>query len=283
MSRITLNFVRDDGQSMAVNNTTWGLLGAKGLDKPDISIFTQEAAIGDGDMVTGKRVGARSIEITLKTMSAALNEVLRRAATSFFTHKHTYDLYVYRFGSPRYAPACEVESVEIPTESQYKPITLTLGLLCPEGYFLSADSFSRNIAGLVGRCGYPYIALGSYGRIYGVYSFAETVYLDNDGDAEAYCKAVFIARGGVTNPKLVAGSGYVRVLGSMVAGDVLMIDGKTKAATLNGANIATHLDRASNFDGIVFAVGTNSVGFTADVGSNVLDVYIYFNKRYMGA
>ena len=25
------------------------------------------------------------------------------------------------------------------------------------------------------------------------------------------------------------------------------------------------------------------VGFNADIGSNVLDVYIYYNKRYMGA
>jgi len=48
-------------------------------------------------------------------------------------------------------------------------------------------------------------------------------------------------------------------------------------------NISNQLDKASDFSGITFAIGTNSVGFNADIGSNVLDVYIYYNKRYMGA
>lgn len=280
---ITLVFARSDGKTLTVNDTVWGLTGARGLDKPSISVFTQEAAIGDGDLVTGSRVGKRELDFTLKARSSALNEVLRRATTSFFTLGRTYDVFVYRDGSTRYAPACVLDSLEIPTERKAIPITANIGMICPDGYFHSADSFSENIAGLVGRCGYPFISLASTGRIYGTFAFASTVYLDNDGDAEAYCKAVFTARGAVTNPKLIAGSGYVRVLCTMQAGDVLIIDGKTKGVTLNGANASNLLDRESSFDGIVFAIGTNAVGFSADVGSNVLDVYIYFNKRYMGA
>ena len=30
-------------------------------------------------------------------------------------------------------------------------------------------------------------------------------------------------------------------------------------------------------------IGSNSIGFTADVGSNVVAVNVYYNKRYMGA
>lgn len=283
MSKISLVFERSDGKKLTVNDTVWGLIGAKGLDKPDITVFTQKAAIGDGDFVTGSRVGARAIEFTLKAKSTALNEVLRRAATSYFTSGRTYNIYVTRYGDQRFAPECYLEAFEIPTEKVTKPITATIEFLCPEGYFLSTDSFSKNIAGVEPRCGYPYVALAGYGRIYGVYSFAETVYLENDGDAEAYCKAVFTASGSVTNPKLIAGDGYVRILGSMIAGDVLIIDGKTKAVTLNGVNISNQVDKASSFDGIIFGIGTNSVGYTADVGSNVMDVYIYYNKRYMGA
>lgn len=280
---ITLKFIRSDGQIFSITDSVWGLTGAEGLDKPALSVFTESAGIGDGDIVTGSRVGARPIAIQLKAKSAALNEVLRRAATSYFTLGRTYDLYVYRYGEARYAPACYLQAFEIPTEKITKPITANIGLLCPEGYFLGADDFSKNIAGITGRCGYPYIAHEDYGRIVGVYSFADTVYLDNDGDAEAYCRAVFTARGDVTNPKLIAGNGYVRVIGEMATGDVLIIDGRTKAVTMNGVNIATKLDKASRFDGITFAIGTNAVGYGADIGSNVLDVYLYYNKRYMGA
>ena len=188
-----------------------------------------------------------------------------------------------RYGSQRYAADCRLDSIEIPTDNQYSPITLKLSLLCPEGYFLSADSFGKNIAGVTPRAGWPYAALTSYGRICGVYAYAGTVYLDNDGDADAYCRAVFIALGDVTNPKLIAGDGYVRVICTLHEGDVLLIDGKTKAVTINGANAVTMLDKTSSFAGIVFGIGTNSLGFTADVGSNVLAVNVYYNKRYMGA
>ena len=94
---------------------------------------------------------------------------------------------------------------------------------------------------------------------------------------------MFTARGDVANPKLLAGNGFVRVHDSLAIGDVLIIDGRAKSVTLNGVNISNKLDKASDFSGITFAIGTNSVGFTADVGSNLLDVYIYYNKRYTGA
>jgi hypothetical protein len=283
MSKVFLRFVRNDGRELSVNDDVWGITDIKGLDKPEITVYTQKAAIGDGDLVTGARVGARTIEIELTARNVALNEVLRRASTSFFTAGRTYDLYVTRYGEPRYARECWLDSLEIPTERQFKRLVARIDLLCPEGYFLSADSFSKNIAEIEGRCGYPYIATETYGRIYGVYTYAGLVYLDNDGDTEAYCQAVFIAKGNVTNPKLLAGGGYVRVIGTMSAGDVLIIDGREKSVTMNDVNISNQLDKDSDFSGIVFSIGTNSVGFTADIGSNVLDVYVYYNKRYMGA
>lgn len=282
MSYITLKIVRSDGQIMTINDTQWGITGLSGFDKPEIEVFTQKAAIGDGDLVTGKRVGSRPLGIDLKAKSVALNEVLRRATTSYFISAYTYDVYVYRYGDPRYAASCELESIEIPTEQLTVPISAKIQLLCPEGYLLSEDSFAQDIAGIEPRAGYPYIAYAPYGRIYGIYTYAETVELVNDGDAEAYCQAVFTASGDVTNPKLLCGDGYVRVITDMGSGDVLIIDGKSKRVTLNGANVSNLVDRSSSFDGIIFAVGTNTIGFTADIGSNVLSVYVYYNKRYLG-
>lgn len=278
-----MKFVRSDGRELLVDDSTWGITGIKGLDKPEITLFTQKAAIGDGDPVTGSRVGARPIEVSLTAKSAVLNDILRRAATSFFTLGRTYDIYVYRYGEPRYAQGCYLEDLDIPTEKQQKRVSADISFLCPSGYFLSVDSFSKNIAAIEPRCGYPYVALADYGRIIGLYSFASTVYLDNDGDTDTYCRAVFVSRGDVTNPKLLAGDGYVRIIGTLVEGDVLIIDGYTKRVTLNGVNISNQLDKESSFTGITFAIGTNSVGYTADIGSNLLDVYIYYNKRFMGA
>lgn len=279
---ITVQFVRNDGRTMAFDGESLGITAAKGLDTPNIEVFSQKAAVGDGDIITGQRVGSREIEFTARPRNSALNEVLRRAATSFFTAGRTYDVYVTRYGNPRYATGCMLESLDIPTEKLSKPISIKLSLIMPDGYWLSVDSFGQNIAGITERTGYPFVALSGYGRIYGTYAYAGTVYLDNDGDAEAYCKAVFTASGAVTNPKLIAGNGYVRVLKTLAAGDVLIIDGKTKGVTVNGVNAVTYLDKTSSFAGIVFAIGTNTIGYTADVGSNALTVNVYYNKRYLG-
>lgn len=283
MSSITVKFIRGDGRTFAIDGNTLGLVAATGLDKANVEVFTQKAAVGDGDIVTGQRVGSRTLEFTAKARQAVLNEVLRRAVTSFFTASQAYEIHIERYGAKRYAVNCRLDGVEIPTENQYKPITVKLAFLMPEGYFLSVDGFGKNIAGIQARCGYPFAARQGVGRIYGIYAYAQTVYLDNDGDAEAYCKAVFTARGTVVNPKLIAGDSYVRMLCTLTEGDVMIIDGKSKSVTIDGANASVYLDKHSRFDGIVFALGTNAIGFTADAGSNVMEVYVYYNKRYMGA
>lgn len=283
MSKIVVAFVRrSDWQVFRIDDAPIGLTGAKGLDTPNVEVFTQKAAVGDGDLVTGQRVGSRTIEFTASVRNVALNDIIRRSATSFFTAGRTYDVHVARYGGQRYAAECRLDSIDVPTENQYNPITIKISMLMPDGYWLSADSYGKNIAGVDPRCGYPFISLSGYGRIYGVYAQAGTVYLENDGDAEAYCRAVFTAQGDVTNPKLLTGNGYVRVLCAMHAGDVLIIDAKSKSVTLNGVNVAMLLDKTSSFSGIVFAIGTNAVGFAADVGSSALAVNVYYNKRYLG-
>lgn len=283
MNSITVKFVRGDGRTFGIDGGSLGLVAATGLDQANVEVFSQKAALGDGDVVTGQRVGSRTLAFTARAKQSALNEVLRRAATSFFTATQPYAIYISRFGAKRFADACRLDGVEIPTENPSKPLTVQLSFLMPEGYFLSVDSYGKNIAAITPRCGYPYAAQAGCGRIYGLYAFAQTVYLDNDGDAVAYCKAVFTARGEVINPKLTAGSGYVRVLATLAAGDVMVVDGRTRSVAINGQNASAKLDRQSNFDGIVFALGANTVGFGADVGANLLEVYVYYNKRYMGA
>ncbi len=283
MSSLTVRFVRSDGRAFDIDGETLGLTAAAGLDKPNVEVFTQKAAVGDGDLVTGQRVGSRSLDFTAKVLRPALNDALRRVITSFFTGAQSYDIYIQREGARRYAADCRLDTLEIPTENVNRGMTVKLGFVMPEGYFRSADSFGRNLAGIEPRCGYPFAALAGVGRIYGSYSFAQVVYLQNDGDAVTYCRAVFTARGTVVNPKLIAGDGFVRVLCTLAEGDVLAVDGHTRSVSLNGRKISPQLDRQSRFDGIVFALGTNAVGFTADLGSNMLDVYVYYNKRYMGA
>jgi hypothetical protein len=283
MSGLNVTWTRGDGQTFTVDGGAIGLLSVTGLNAPNLEVYTQKNALGDGDLVTGRRVGSRTLEFSCKARHASLNGVLLRALPSFFTAAQTYGIEIDRSGDKRYALSCLLDSLEIPAECVGVPLSVQLSFLMPEGYFISSDSFGKNIAAIESRCGYPFAALGKYGRVYGLYAFAQTVYLDNDGDAEAYCMAVIRARGQVTYPKLIAGSGYVRVLTLMQEDDILAIDGKTKSVLLNGVNLASKLDKASDFQSLVFGLGTNHIGFSADVGANLMDVYVYYNKRFLGA
>jgi hypothetical protein len=283
MNGITVKFVRGDGRTFSIDGGALGLTDAGGLDSANVEVFSQKAALGDGDLVTGQRVGSRTLTFTARARHSALGDVLRRAATSFFLASQTYAVHVTRYGARRFAQGCRLDSLDIPTESPQKPLTLKLSFLMPEGYFLSEDEFGRNIAAIEPRCGYPFVSVAGQGRVYGAYAFAQTVVLDNDGDAAAFCKAVFTARGEVINPRLNAGAGFVRVLATLSPQDVMVVDGRTRSVTINSENASAKLDRQSSFAGIAFALGANSIGFSADVGANLLEVYVYYNKRYMGA
>ena len=283
MSDLSVRWVRGDGGTFTADGGLMGLTAAEGLNEPALEVFSQKAALGDGDLVTGSRVGSRELTFTCKARRSAYNDLLVRALPSFFIASQSYDVQIHRGGDCRVATGCRLSALEIPTENPAKPVTVKLSFLMPEGYFMSEDGFGQNIAGIRGRCGYPYAALGTCGRLYGLYAYAQTVYLENDGDAEAYCKAVLYARGTVVNPRIQTGGGYVRLLATLTAGDTLVIDGKTKSVEKNGANAAALLDKASNFSSLAFATGTNTIGYTADVGANVLDVYVYYNKRFLGA
>ena len=70
MSKITVKFTRSDGKTMIIDGTTVGLISAKGLDAANVEVFTQKAAVGDGDLVTGQRVGSRTIEFTARPEAA---------------------------------------------------------------------------------------------------------------------------------------------------------------------------------------------------------------------
>ena len=70
MNGITVRFVRGDGRTFAVDGGVMGLTDAVGLDKPNVEVYSQKAAVGDGDLITGQRVGSRALEFTARVRHA---------------------------------------------------------------------------------------------------------------------------------------------------------------------------------------------------------------------
>lgn len=291
---VYLEIVRSDGDIFTINkgeNPDWKLPskgGLEGFGAFDNDITTTNNALGDGGIISSSRVAQKDRTIKVVNRNPYTNEVLRRRAISFFSPKYTYSVYLTYMGLTRWFEGT-IHKFQIPTGNINKKMTMSITFMCPSPYLKSKDNFGKDIAAVTGRIAFPYLCstdpnhkIPSHGITGGVFNFATKIYLDNDGDVETYCKCIFEATGAVENPSLIINGHYVRVIDTMAKGDVIEIDFTKNPPTVrkNGVNFVGHCDRTSAFDEMALTVGTSEVGYTADNGTNLLIVSVYFNKLY---
>ena len=282
MSNPNWIFRRSDGKSLTFSDDTFAILKMKGTDDLKLEVFKKKKAVGDGDIITGYRVPSRELYVKAEIIDHRLNDKMRDIMTRFFNPKYSFDVYVTYTGEQRFARRCSLLRFYCPEENVHVPIKPEVTMLYPDGYFLSVDEFGQNIASIRGGRGWPYVNLVGKSGPFGVHAFARNVQVYNDGDAEAYCKAVITFEGEVTNPRIISGDAYVKVLDVFVAGDRLELDAYEKSATKNGKNISVKVDKGSRWNDMIFEVGDNTIAYDADFGNNLMNVNVYFNKRYLG-
>ena len=281
MDEVSARFVRADGKELVADETDWGLTGIDGAAAPGYQIYSSDNAVGDGSIITGRRVAARDLQLSAAVMDAGSNTVLRKAALSFFRPKVRYKVYLTYMGVTRWI-AGELTAFKAPNAYIGEPQTFAAYFLCTEPYWQSVDDFGQDIAAITPCWGWPYMDHPIFGVRAAVANFAREVVFDYDGDVPSYFKATITCDGPVTNPKLIMGGSYIRVITEMQRGDVLSIDPQAARVLMNGENVLVRVDRASNFAGMQMDVGENRVSFSADVGENDMHVVIYYNKQYLG-
>ena len=279
---VSVRFIRSDQREFSMDSTLFGITELTGADAPTVEIFKQAKAVGDGDIITGKRVAAREIQCAAKLRDPALNESVRAVAAQFFNPLYTYDAIITYSGAKRLAKGAVLKGFKAPTENVYEPLRITCTLVCPSGYLLGVENFGQDLASVTGRFGFPFISVVGKGFLFGKHNFAQTVEIINDGDADTRFVARMTFDGDVLNPALYNGTSYVRLLGTFGANDEVEIDMENYRVTRNGANAITLVDRGSDFDAMAFAVGENQIRFDADDDSNLMHVTLLFHKRYLG-
>ncbi|MGO5053649.1 phage distal tail protein [Lachnospiraceae bacterium LCP25S3_G4] len=278
---VILKFERSDKKIFVIDGTDYGITEIKGIDYPEIEKFTEKNAVGDGDFKTGERIASREIEFSAKLKDSRLNEIARKQVISFFNAKYGFKLYVTYQSNQKWIDA-ELIGFKCPSANVYKNIEIAGTFLCLNPYFQSMDNFGKNIAAITPMSGFPYMSIIGKGFNVGIYNFANIVDISNDGDVETFCKAVFTSKGQVVNPKLVKNGKYVRVLDTLVANDVVIMDFVNNNITKNGVKSTRLLDRSSQFTSMQLDVGDNKISFGADSGDSNLDVTIYYNQQYLG-
>lgn len=284
---VKIRIVRDDGKEFNIDGTEWRIPsdGLEGFGSFENDIVVVDNAIGDGGIYGSERIASKDRTIVAKSTNPELNEVLRQSATSFFNSKKMYKVYITYMGRTRWAEG-KIHKFNLPTGNIHRTLTMTVTFLFSDPFLKSYDNFGKNIAEVTPMCGFPFLCSVTPKTLQGVtggaYKHATRILLENDGDVDAFCQAIFTARNKVTNPKLVINGKYVRVIDQMMAGDKIVIDFTKNPPIVqkNGVNYIGHCDRTSDFDDMALTVGTSEVQYDADYGVNMLDVTIYYNKLY---
>lgn len=278
---VVVHCVRSDKKEFTIGQSDWKITKLEGIDAPDISIFSEKNATGDGSMISGKRVEDRDIYIEAKSRIPDKNPELRSRALVFFNPKYTYQIHITYQGVKRWIEG-ELEGILLPAENIHRNMTLKVRFYCADPYFRSEDNFGKDIAGTRRMMGFPFIQTPKIPAVASAYNFAKLVRINNDGDVETYCTARIKFSGDAENPKIVKDDHFVRIIDRFVEGDVVEIDFYNATIRKNGINIIQKIDRKSTFTSMQLDVGMSQIGFAADTGDANMSVTLYYNKLYLG-
>lgn len=282
---VLVKAIRSDSKAFLLGTSPWKILsdGLSGIDAPNFSVYSDKNGVGDGALLSGKRIDDRDVQIKCRNLDTANNASIRAAALSFFSPKYSYKLYITYQGTTRWADA-ELEAISCPSENVHRPMNLTLKFYCKDGFLKSVDDFGKDIASISAGFGFPYIeCLTPLIPCYaGIFNFNQEVVITNDGDAMTYPRVTINFKGSVTNPKIYKNNYYVRILDTFSQGDVVNIDFEACTITKNGTNWIQYIDRSSTFTEMGLDLGDSTIGFEADDGDANMAVYVYYNKLYLG-
>lgn len=277
-------FTRSDGKEFQINDMPMGVKKLKGFDAPSVEIFTEKNAVGDGDVVTGKRIASRLLEIESSSRVLGMNEQMRKLASAFFNPLYTFDVRAVYGTFSRTARGCVLKAIAMPMENLYKRFELSVSLLAPTGHLEGDGLYGKDINAVTARLGWPWVSVKDVGFLYSKFDFSRTIDVFNDGDAPTFIRAVFTVSGTdtVKNPKLVKDDSYIRLVTVLNPGDVLEIDTEKRIVRINGENALNKVDKTSSWQGMRMNEGANTFGFSADTHDNQLSVRIYYAKRFYG-
>lgn len=204
---VQIKCVREDGKIFLLGTgSAWRILssGLKGIDYPQISIYSEKQAVKDGSMLVGQRVDDRDIQVEAKTTFTKLNSELRKETISFFRPKMSYRLFITYQGITRWIDGV-IEGFSCPSENIYMPMKLVVKFYCADGYLKSVDNYGKNIASITARFAFPYIQTNKIKIVADSFNYQKKVSIFNGGDEVAYPKIKITFKGECVNPCVFQG------------------------------------------------------------------------------
>ena len=155
---VLIKLIRSDQKTFVLGTGAWRILskGLQGIDFPNFSVYSDKNGVGDGALLSGKRIDDRDIQIKCRSVDPKSNQVIRETTLSFFSPKYSYKIYITYQGITKWIEG-ELEALSCPSENIYRPMELTVKFYCKDPLLKSVDDFGKDIASIKGGFGFPYI------------------------------------------------------------------------------------------------------------------------------
>jgi len=286
---LLIRFVNENGEQFNVGKDyNWRLL-KKGLE--NFSAFESNVTVAqdygrNGGSLVGIRLNDKTRTIKICNVDWKNSDTTRMELQKYFIYGQKYKIYVTIGETTRWADGVLYRmAIPEPTDEDYK-LNVTMSFKFGDPFLKSEDNFGKNIASLTPMFAFPWLSRmdkqNVYGTAVGIYNFEREVHLYNDGSYEAYPVIKITFKGIVKNPEIRINDGFIRVLGTFGSDDEIVIDCTVSPMTVenNGENILGKCDRESEFDSMNLQIGDNTLSFTADGGSDDMNVFVYYYKPY---
>jgi len=259
------------------------ILSVDGLESSDFEITTLSNATYDGSTKISNRIDERVISIEGEFPNVDdVAEQKRQELIGVLNPKYDGVLTVNYGGTVRWIKA-SVRSFKSKRSNLYEPLSFLIILLSPDPFF-RGDTFDENMAEKTKFFNAPF-SVWSGGVALSYRLFNQELVLNNDGHAETGAYITFVAqRGTVTNPKIenLTTGEFVEVETEMAEGDILTVNtnqGQTRVE-LNGVNVSNLKNRDSRYFDL--ELGENVLKYSAENGYLNLDVFLKWEKKYLG-
>lgn len=284
----------EDGMEVRFSDTfsPWLLEDCDGIYSVKNTVATSENTMTDGATYQGSTTQMRNIVLTLRDLPKANHQENRTLLYNLFKPKAAgLFLYLEDEGAEGRSIDYYVESVEV--DAVNKARKATVSLLCPDPFFVAPSDVTVTMAGWESYFEWPH-EFPPEGEEFEARVEEKLKTIDNTSAADNIGMTITIqAAGAVTNPSIYhVEQGEQITVGTsgkpleLVAGDEVIITTGTndKHVYLIHEGIKTeineYLSESSEF--IQLEHGTNTIGYSADVGESYMTVEISYRYRYLG-
>ena len=245
-----------------------------------------------GVYVSGTTLETRSITITgwIIAENDKLMTARKETLNRFINPTQAIDLY-YKKYKLRFSPNTSVKYAETEKDNNDVVCKFKIEGYCADPLFSEENESKVTAANTKALFHFPLIISEvpnqPKGIVFGLRQPSLIVSVENKGAVDVGMKIIFKANGTLVNPSLtnVKTQKYFKINKTMSAGEEIIVDtiiGEKKIqGTINGTKVNYFKYRDLDSEWLQLGVGDNLFRYSADQNVENLEVYIYYNNKYL--